>query len=902
MDTKSIEIAALGRPLRLGMLYDCRNDTFIPGVTLWDREALMKDLDVSVKPNTEFKILASDSLREKTKAFNVRGSLKASILGGIIELGGSAKYLMDTSPSSRHCRVTLQYSRTTRFEQLTMTQLGQVMYEKVFEQHTATHVVTAVLYGAQAFFVFDQRTSDKKEKKNVAGGLKALIEKIPKIPIGSRGEMGVTEEDKENIQKFACTFHGDFEIQQNPSNYLEAVEVYRMLPSLLGENGEKAVPVRVWLYPLKSLDPRAARLMREISENLVSQIETVLVQCIKASRRSWDMQSDSTVAQFSIIKEKLHQFESIMAQYKTKFQKALSEILPVIRGGEQEEQALVNLLQSHSESPFTNSKQKKWLDEKESEINILRSYTDAMKGIPVMSSPSDLNSILFNPEIDTVICFTFTSLVYKEPYLSVLTHYLWQSKTSDNLKQNSAPVNGLSKEETQPWFASSDMMRVTLQWFIEYAEANRDNKKTQFIIATVSDQSSPGASIRLYRHGKLVTPAFRPVLKPDPPVPIDIHIDRVTLRLLPSQSGETEHFRVEYREVQRSALTGAQWHKDQGGRWMVTDTPDTQYAWTLSGLQPGTLYEFRYRAVDAVGVSEASEAIKIQTKHNPRAAPAHPLVQRDAVSGIVTVSWEEPAAVRGGLPVLQYKVEYKDERWALWAAKLTEGDETTCTIDGLQYSSSYRFRVYSGFVGGETSPPSQEAELSFVGVPRTRDQFLQYACQLTPDLETVHRRLSVSERNIEMTRKKEKMPYPDHPERFEWHPQVLCREGLTGRCYWEVEWSGKGVTIGVACRGIGRKGKGYDSCLGHNDKSWGLECRGSGYSVWHNNNETVIPVSSSPRVGVYLDWVGGTLSFYSVSPDSMLHLHTLEAIFTEPLYPALGAKDNGCSFSLCQLE
>uniref|UniRef100_W5M882 Si:ch211-207b24.4 n=1 Tax=Lepisosteus oculatus TaxID=7918 RepID=W5M882_LEPOC len=706
MDTKSIEIAALGRPLRLGMLYDCRNDTFIPGVTLWDREALMKDLDVSVKPNTEFKILASDSLREKTKAFNVRGSLKASILGGIIELGGSAKYLMDTSPSSRHCRVTLQYSRTTRFEQLTMTQLGQVMYEKVFEQHTATHVVTAVLYGAQAFFVFDQRTSDKKEKKNVAGGLKALIEKIPKIPIGSRGEMGVTEEDKENIQKFACTFHGDFEIQQNPSNYLEAVEVYRMLPSLLGENGEKAVPVRVWLYPLKSLDPRAARLMREISENLVSQIETVLVQCIKASRRSWDMQSDSTVAQFSIIKEKLHQFESIMAQYKTKFQKALSEILPVIRGGEQEEQALVNLLQSHSESPFTNSKQKKWLDEKESEINILRSYTDAMKGIPVMSSPSDLNSILFNPEIDTVICFTFTSLVYKEPYLSVLTHYLWQSKTSDNLKQNSAPVNGLSKEETQPWFASSDMMRVTLQWFIEYAEANRDNKKTQFIIATVSDQSSPGASIRLYRHGKLVTPAFRPVLKPDPPVPM----------------------------------------------------------------------------------------------------------------------------------------------------------------------------------------------------PRTRDQFLQYACQLTPDLETVHRRLSVSERNIEMTRKKEKMPYPDHPERFEWHPQVLCREGLTGRCYWEVEWSGKGVTIGVACRGIGRKGKGYDSCLGHNDKSWGLECRGSGYSVWHNNNETVIPVSSSPRVGVYLDWVGGTLSFYSVSPDSMLHLHTLEAIFTEPLYPALGAKDNGCSFSLCQLE
>ena len=27
-------------------------------------------------------------------------------------------------------------------------------------------------------------------------------------------------------------------------------------------------------------------------------------------------------------------------------------------------------------------------------------------------------------------------------------------------------------------------------------------------------------------------------------------------------------------------------------------------------------------------------------------------------------------------------------------------------------------------------------------------------------------------------------------------PQVLCREGLTGRCYWEVEWEGR-VNIGV---------------------------------------------------------------------------------------------------------
>ncbi|XP_052373856.1 NACHT, LRR and PYD domains-containing protein 12-like isoform X17 [Oncorhynchus keta] len=164
----------------------------------------------------------------------------------------------------------------------------------------------------------------------------------------------------------------------------------------------------------------------------------------------------------------------------------------------------------------------------------------------------------------------------------------------------------------------------------------------------------------------------------------------------------------------------------------------------------------------------------------------------------------------------------------------------------------------------------------------------KYVCDLTLDLNTVNRHLSLSEENRKVTWRTEKQPYPDQPERFEVWGQVLCREGLTGRCYWEVEWSGiMGAGIGVTYKGINRRGWCDDSRLGYNDKSWSLFCSDS-YSACHNNNLTTInvPSSSSHRVGVYLDWPAGTLSFYRASSDTLTHLITFTSTFTEPLYPA----------------
>ncbi|XP_044200255.1 protein NLRC3-like [Thunnus albacares] len=185
----------------------------------------------------------------------------------------------------------------------------------------------------------------------------------------------------------------------------------------------------------------------------------------------------------------------------------------------------------------------------------------------------------------------------------------------------------------------------------------------------------------------------------------------------------------------------------------------------------------------------------------------------------------------------------------------------------------------------------------------------KYSCELTLDPNTAHTKLKLSDNNMKVTRVEEDQSYPDHPDRFNCRPQLLCRNVLTGRCYWEVEWRGW-VYISVCYRGINRRGYSYDCGFGGNDQSWSLICHDNGYSVRHNNRETVISSSSSSvsnRIAVYVDCPTGTLSFYRVSSDTLIHLHTFNTTFTQPLYAGFGFGLwshgwPGSSVTLCSLE
>ncbi|XP_073687277.1 tripartite motif-containing protein 16-like protein [Garra rufa] len=192
---------------------------------------------------------------------------------------------------------------------------------------------------------------------------------------------------------------------------------------------------------------------------------------------------------------------------------------------------------------------------------------------------------------------------------------------------------------------------------------------------------------------------------------------------------------------------------------------------------------------------------------------------------------------------------------------------------------------------------------------KSRPEFLQYFRFLTLDPNTVNKHICLSERNRAATVTKTVQPYPDHPDRFEAKRQVLCRESVCGRCYWELEWSGDVVFISVSYKSISRKGRSIECVFGFNDQSWSLYCTPSRYSFGHNKIVTALPVkpiigrigvNDVCRVGVFVDHGAGTLSFYSVSRNTMSLIHTEHTTFTQPLYPGFGiAVDSGVK--LCDL-
>uniref|UniRef100_A0A8C1M3V5 FinTRIM family, member 52, pseudogene n=1 Tax=Cyprinus carpio TaxID=7962 RepID=A0A8C1M3V5_CYPCA len=203
--------------------------------------------------------------------------------------------------------------------------------------------------------------------------------------------------------------------------------------------------------------------------------------------------------------------------------------------------------------------------------------------------------------------------------------------------------------------------------------------------------------------------------------------------------------------------------------------------------------------------------------------------------------------------------------------------------------------------------------------PKIREEFLQlcnirysdcytavgpqeaHAFKFTLDPNTVNEHLRLSVWNGVFNVPNVVQQYPDHPDRFDHFPQVLCRESVCGRCYWELEWSGDdGVDISVSYKSVSRKGGRNECVFGCNDHSWSLDCSALLYSFWHNDSYTDLSVPyGRRRIGVYVDHRAGTLSFYSVS-DTMSLIHRVQTTFTHPLYPGF-AVHSGSTVKLCDL-
>ncbi|XP_029998108.1 neoverrucotoxin subunit alpha-like [Sphaeramia orbicularis] len=692
-----MEVAALGRPFTLGMFYDARMDKLIPGLTLWDKQTLKDFTTRKSQSSSSYHIMTSDTIDSKSSLLDIQAGLKASFLGGMIEVGGSAKFLNDHKQFKNQSRVTLQYHATTHFEQLTMThdKAMSKLQERFTEKGSATHVVTGILYGANAFFVFDSQNVNTSSLQEVEVGMKAMVNLIPSFSVGGHVSMSLNENEQALAKDMSCKFYGDFILETNPATFEDAVKTYVELPKLLEANGSNSIPLKVWLTPLDKFNLKAIKLRGEISSGLLWKAENTLESLKEIRMRCNDSMVEKVVGKLPQLEKNLSTFQKLCREYTMSIQGTMEKKFPAIREGLEDAAAMEKLLDNREKSPFSDENLRKWMENKEHEVTVIQSCVDIINGtnVKIAANHLELEREAVAAGVDHALCFVFTSVQEDDPYLHTM---------ANNLKWQEADPAKTSPLSQNQWYSSQEVrsaIRTKAKEFGDLAKQLQSASRVKFLITVLENPKYKGATVYHYKEGNLVNEDFT---RPDPP--------KVTT---------------------------------------VTDRND--FIWYFSDL---TL---------------------------------------------------DPNSVQ-------------------WRLRLSDGNKTvTCE--------------------GENS-------------------------------------------------------YPQHPDRFTAFYQVMCREKLSGRHYWEVDWSNGSdddIGVAVAYKSLDRT----DGSLIYDPKSWSFARRYGSYNYSHVKEQKLsVPSNDLRRIGVFLDWPAGTVSFYKVTFNTLTHLHTFHDTFTEPLFAAFWASKESSYITL----
>ncbi|XP_077429675.1 neoverrucotoxin subunit alpha-like [Vanacampus margaritifer] len=500
-DTKPLQLSALGQPFTLGMLYDARKDALIPGFTLWDRDSLDSQTSETAQKSSSFKMTASDTIESKSSLMDIEASLNVSWLGGLVEVGGSAKYLNNKKKFKNQSRVTFQYKATTVFKQLSLPALGPLnsQQKQVIENGTATHLVTGILYGANAVFVFDSQKVDASSVQDIQGSMQAVIKKIPTFEIEGSAKIQLTDEEQKLTNQFGCTFYGDLILEKNPSTFVQAVETYTDLPTLLGDKDNYA-PLTVWLYPLQALYQKAPLLIKDLSISLSRKIQDTVEDENQVYMRCNDSLFSSAAKNFPPIRKGLSSFQKLCSYYKAAVTQRLAKDLPCIRDGKQNESALTTFLNERENSPFSKAHLDRWLENKERDINIIEACVNMMleqTDAQIVHTKSELDKVILSPGATDVLCYVFTDLDPKDPCLNSMAKYL-----------ETFQAGGTDTEYTAITTDVFTKMREKAQEFITYAKLFKRSKSVRFLITAMPNKKYKGCSIYHYKDYSLFTDSF----------------------------------------------------------------------------------------------------------------------------------------------------------------------------------------------------------------------------------------------------------------------------------------------------------------------------------------------------------------------------------------------------------
>ena len=323
--------------------------------------------------------------------------------------------------------------------------------------------------------------TDFSEEKEVYGQLQAVLNFISILSTEANGEVELNDDLSSKVNDLKIKFYGDMVLPQNPTTFEEAVKIYKELPNFVTEQEAHSVPMKVYLAPLKKLDPLGTFAeIREISKSLITNVVTIMQELEDAKEEALDLSRSREATYFSFTARKISRFLNLLRQYKQRFQ---GHIAPLLVGSGKEESELSSYLEQHFNCPFSKVNIEGWLQRAREETSALDSFVQQLQNVVFCENTGKyFREIL---KYDKIVSLNMYFPENRDPVLDQMDNFLAGRNSTQT--SNAADL----------WFRDWQTMvafQIALEDFLNYRRASEEDMTTAFIYALLP---SPDRSQRL---------------------------------------------------------------------------------------------------------------------------------------------------------------------------------------------------------------------------------------------------------------------------------------------------------------------------------------------------------------------------------------------------------------------
>lgn len=367
----------LGRSFKIGVLYTSYYDRSLPGVMLWNEDAIKSATRTQTYDSSDFKVITNDSLSSKLRNLGVNpdANLAVSVASGLVEESKSAEYLRNIRKSARQARVVLQYKCAVKSDILSMERPAKLRTDEFLRTQTATHVIIGVEYGSEAFLVFDKDVPEDEDYNETCMLMKSLVEKLPEFTKG-KGEL--SEEEKLLASQLQFTFYSDYTVFESLSTFNDAIKI--VLPKLTARN--IMIPKKAWIYPLQFLDKNAF-CAQSIEPHCATRAVELFDQLHSLELKVCNLMKHEVCHSFNGIYDQLNRLYTLISSRQKQLKEELKTLVPQIRQKECNQNQLESVLNTaDSIDTFSITQIEQWLNTKEQDILYISNYSSLLHGCP----------------------------------------------------------------------------------------------------------------------------------------------------------------------------------------------------------------------------------------------------------------------------------------------------------------------------------------------------------------------------------------------------------------------------------------------------------------------------------------------------------------------------------------